>query len=197
MAVGVRLEEAERQVLQLPLQLPDAQAVGQRRVDVAGELGQRAPRGLGLATGRAHPRQLPRQQHRHHAQVLDDRQQQPAQAFAVAAGLAPGVQRPDLVGRILAIEQSRHRRIGGGEPGGGSRAQTRQVEQQRGDQGRLVGFEPDQGLQRVGDFRPAGPLDVVGARRLPCTQQRLPQRGGQPRRGSALQQGVQTVDGGA
>jgi hypothetical protein len=32
--VGVRVEEAEGQVLQLPLQLPDAEAVGERRIDV-------------------------------------------------------------------------------------------------------------------------------------------------------------------
>ena len=38
--VGVRLRIAEREVFELPLQLPDAEPVRQRRVDVGGELGQ-------------------------------------------------------------------------------------------------------------------------------------------------------------
>src|SRR6185312_4637938 len=39
--VGVRLQEAERQILQLPFQLPDAEAIGQRRVDIAAQPRQR------------------------------------------------------------------------------------------------------------------------------------------------------------
>jgi hypothetical protein len=44
-AVGGGFEQPERQVLQFPLELPDAEAVGQRRVDVEGLAGQ------GLALG--------------------------------------------------------------------------------------------------------------------------------------------------
>ena len=102
---------AERRVLQLPLQLPDARAVGQGRVDVAGQLGQRAALLVVQLVGRAHPRELARQQDRHHAQVADDRQQQPAQALAVASGLTAGVQCPHRVGRIPAVEQADHRRL--------------------------------------------------------------------------------------
>ena len=83
--VGLRLEVAERQVLQLPLQLPDAEAVGQRRMDVAGQLRQRAALRPRAVRGQAQAREVPRQQDRHHAQVAHDRQQQAAQAFAVAA----------------------------------------------------------------------------------------------------------------
>src|SRR5690606_4120653 len=49
--VGVRLQPAEGQVLQLPLQLPDAQAVGQGRMDVGGEFGQVAAFRFGQGGG--------------------------------------------------------------------------------------------------------------------------------------------------
>ena len=39
--VGLGLEFAEREVFQLPLDLPDTQPVGQRRMDVAGQLRKR------------------------------------------------------------------------------------------------------------------------------------------------------------
>ena len=39
--VGIRFEVAEREVLEFPFQLPDAEPVGERRVDVARELRQR------------------------------------------------------------------------------------------------------------------------------------------------------------
>src|SRR3546814_1742108 len=59
-AVGVRFEMTERQVLQLPLQLPDAQAIGQRRVDVAGQLRQCDALVFRQLRGRAQLGQLPR-----------------------------------------------------------------------------------------------------------------------------------------
>src|SRR5690606_25495210 len=101
-AVGVGFQVAEREVLELPLELPDAEAVGQRRMDVAGELGQRAAFGLGQSGRMSQARQLPRQQDRHDPQVAHDRQQQPAQALAArAVRAALGMQGPDLVGRTL------------------------------------------------------------------------------------------------
>ncbi|KAG0920249.1 hypothetical protein G6F32_015691 [Rhizopus arrhizus] len=78
-------------------------------MDVAGELGQRAALFVIQLVGRAHPRQLPGQQDRHHAQVADDRQQQAAQPFTVAPGLATGMQRPYRVSSVLAVEQADHR----------------------------------------------------------------------------------------
>ncbi len=94
--VDLRLQVPECQVLQLPLELPDAQPVRQRRMDVAGEPRQRLALGLGQRAGRAHAGQLAGQQDRHHPQVAHDRQQQPAQALGVDAALLLGVQRPDL-----------------------------------------------------------------------------------------------------
>ena len=38
-AVGLRLEDLEAEVLELPLELPDAQALGERRVDLRGLAG--------------------------------------------------------------------------------------------------------------------------------------------------------------
>ena len=72
--VGFRLQIAERQILQFPFQLPDAQTVGERRVDVGGEFGQRAAFLLLSAGCRPQQGKLARQQQIHHAQVADDRQ---------------------------------------------------------------------------------------------------------------------------
>src|SRR5690606_15013359 len=141
-----------------------------------------------------HLRQLPRQQHRHHAQVVDDRQQQAAQAFAVAPGLAPRMQRPDLVGRVLSVEQAGNRGQGGNRIGGRGRAQARQVEQQRSRQGRFVGAQAGQGGQGVGNHRPWSAGVPRGALRVPGGIQAFAQRRRQGGRGRILQQGVQTVD---
>ncbi len=108
-AIRLRLQVAECQIFQLPLHLPDAQTVRQRRMDVARELGQRATLLFAETVGHAHARQLPCQQDRHNAQVVDDGEQQPPQPFAVASGLAPGMQRPDLIGCIQAVQQAFHR----------------------------------------------------------------------------------------
>ncbi len=196
--VGVRLQVPERQVFQLPFQLPDAQAVGQRRVDVAGQLRQRAALRLRRLVGHAHLRQLPRQQDRHHPQVLHDRQQQPAQAFAVAPGLAPGMQRPHRVGGVLRLQQAghrlrprwwRHRQLRQ------LCAQGRQVEQQRRQQRGLVGRQQRQRVQGVGQHRPRQPRQRLGLC-LPGLQQRRAQGGRQGRGRRALQQRLQAgVDG--
>ena len=102
--VGIRFEMAEREVLEFPFQLPDAEPVGERRVDVARELRQRDALFGGQLRSMAHARQLPRQEDRDDAQVADDRQQQPGQPFAAAGRAAFGVQRPNLRGRALAFE---------------------------------------------------------------------------------------------
>ncbi len=191
--VGVRFQMAERQVLQLPLQLPNAQPVGQRRVDVAGQLRQRAALRLGQLVGHAHLRQLPRQQDRHHAQVLHDRQQQPAQAFAVAPGLAPGMQRPDLIGRVLAIEQADHRlrpRRWRDRQLRQLRAQSGQVEQQRCQQRRFVGGQQRQRIERIGQHRPRRTRGLFRLR-VPGLQQRFAQRGRQCGGSRTLQQRLQ------
>ncbi len=170
---------AERQVLQLPLQLPDAQAVGQGRVDVAGQLGQRAALLVVQLVGRAHPRELARQQDRHHAQVADDRQQQPAQALAVAPRFATGMQRPHRVGRILAVKQADHRGLVVTQrqllQAG---TQARQVEQQCGHHRAFVGREHRQRIEGIAQHRPGGTHLVVAIRRFPMLAQGLAQRAG-------------------
>jgi hypothetical protein len=103
--VGLRLEVTEREVFEFPLQLPDAEAVGERRVDVARELRERAALVVRQRCGQAQAREMPRQQHQHHAQVAHDGEQQATQAFAVAGATLFGMQRPHLRGGALAFEQ--------------------------------------------------------------------------------------------
>ena len=61
--------------------------------------------------GRAHAHELAREQDEHDAQVADDREQQPAQAFGAAGAAARGIQRPDAFGRLLAFDEIAH--VGG------------------------------------------------------------------------------------
>ena len=77
--VRLRFEVAKREVFQLPFQLPDTQAIGQRPMDGLGFTRQclsqfRFARQL-------HSGQLPGQYDQHHAHVGDQRQNQPTQAF--------------------------------------------------------------------------------------------------------------------
>jgi hypothetical protein len=77
--VGVRFEEAEGEVLQLPLQVPDADAVGERRVDVealARHLGALGLRMIGQVAQRL---RAAGQAQQHDADVRRHRQQHLAQ----------------------------------------------------------------------------------------------------------------------
>ena len=191
--VHVRLQVAEREVLHLPLDLPDAQAVGQRRVDVGGALGQRAALLLRQPGRRAQPHQVPREQDEDHPQVLDDRQQQAPQALGAGALAARAMQRPDLVGLALAVHQHRQRRRQAVDPGdvGDRRGQglgidAELVEQhQRRHQLALVGgrqgAHPRQHVgQRLlggrGDGARRGPLLEAGERRADALHRRRPSR---------------------
>ena len=83
-AVLVGLEVTERQILELPLQLPDAEAVGERRVD--GARLERAARALG---GRqvarvAQRHQLLGETREHQARIAHHRQQHLAQRLGLA-----------------------------------------------------------------------------------------------------------------
>ncbi len=196
--VGLRFQVAERQVLQLPLQLPDAQAVGQWRVDVACQLCQRAALLVIQLVGRAHPRQLPGQQDGHHAQVADDRQQQAAQAFAVAPCLTAGMQRPHRVGGVLTIQQADHRGLVVAQRQlFQARPQAWQVEQQGRDHRAFVGGEHRQCVEGVTQHRPAGAHLVVAFRRFPVPAQGLAQRSRQHGCRGTVQQGIQAGDGSA
>jgi hypothetical protein len=101
----------------------------------------------------AHARELAREQDQHHAQIADDREQQPAQAFGAAGTAARGVQGPDFLGCLLAIDQVAN-----------SRAQALAVGLGHGDAGLLqsmqgicgkhlgVGVEIDEQVERGDEF---------------------------------------------
>ena len=99
------MQIAESQILKLPLELPDAQAIGQRCMDVGGELGEGASVIFTKLVGAAHHHQLPGKQDEDYAQVADDRQQQPSQAFCSTRATSSGMQRPDFFRRPLAFDQ--------------------------------------------------------------------------------------------
>ncbi len=65
-SVHLRLQVAEREILEFPLDLPDTEPVRQRRMDVRTELRQRALLGLRRALGRAHAHELAREQDEDH-----------------------------------------------------------------------------------------------------------------------------------
>ncbi len=106
--VGFRLQVTEGEVLKLPLELPDAEPIGQRRMDVRSQLRQRAPFAFIQFGGHAHAHELSRQQDEDHAQVADDGQQQATQAFCRSRRRALCIQRPDLLCGALAFDQFGH-----------------------------------------------------------------------------------------
>ena len=160
--VGVRLDHAEGQVFQLPLQLEDAEPVGERRVQVE----HLAPVVVGdrvetLALGKKAQRgRAGRQAHQHHAHVGGHRQQHLAQGFDLGHGLLGGVlAAPDRGlggGQVAQADQlvhaAHHVRDFLAEAAfelvGSARLDQRQLEQQAGDAG--LGIDPQQG-QRAGD----------------------------------------------
>ena len=73
--IVVGLQGAKRQIFQLPLELPDAQPVGQRRMNITGHFRQCALL-LQRQTPRCtYARELPRQHNRDHPQIAHQRQQ--------------------------------------------------------------------------------------------------------------------------
>ncbi len=175
--VGLGLDEAEGEVLQLPLELPHSQPVGQRRVDVQA-LARHLDAGLARQVGvEAQGLGARGQTHQHDADVLDHRQQHLAQHLGLRADLGalelvgeagehaqavelvqaahqPGDRRaearPDLLGRIVELFPGREQQRG--DPGFGVEAQG--GGDQRGAErvrpGRLAGAE-DLALVEVGD----------------------------------------------
>jgi hypothetical protein len=143
--VGLGLGPAERQVLEFPLELPDAQAVGQGRVDVGGDIGQRTAFIRRQACGLAQAHQLDRQQDQDRPQVAHQGQQQAAQALGAVLALALVVQRAHLLGCRQAFEQGRQVRRCGQRRGRHGFAQGRPQVQRGG--GHHFGIGP-QRLQR-------------------------------------------------
>ncbi len=173
--VGLRLQVAERQVFQFPLELPDAQPVGQRSMDVTGQPGQRNALRFRCLGRHAHPRQLLGQQDRHHPQVAHDRQQQAPQALLVAAAAALGVQVPHLAAGLQAIDQRMDPRVLPLQRRHQRRRPVPGGEHHRGTHHLGIRIEPAQRFQRV---REQG--------------QRLPQDDGlMPRPGMGLEQRAQ------
>ena len=148
---GLGLEDLEGQVLQLPLEATDAQAVRQGPVDLTGFpgdalllLGLQRPQG-------AHVVEAIRQLHEHHADVTGHGQEHAAQVFGLGLGLVGEVnatqlgdplhQAPhlraevllDLLGRDLGVLHHVMEETGGDHPG------TRtDVPQQIGDGDRMA-----------------------------------------------------------
>ena len=79
--VGLRLEVAERQLLELVLHLAHAEPVGDRRVDVARLLGDLDPPLLRQMAERPHVVQAVGQLHQDHADVVDHREQHLAEVL--------------------------------------------------------------------------------------------------------------------
>ncbi len=70
----LRLHDPERQILQFPFQLPDTESVGERRMDIGGQVRQGQPLGFRPGYRFTHLHQLPGQQHDQHAQIQNDGQ---------------------------------------------------------------------------------------------------------------------------
>jgi len=66
-AIDIRMQIAEREIFQFPFQLPDAEPVGERRVDVGSELGQIALAFRRKFAGQTQRRQLPREKDKNDA----------------------------------------------------------------------------------------------------------------------------------
>jgi hypothetical protein len=168
LVVLLGLEVAEGQVLELPLQLPDAQAVGQRRVDLHGLLRDAAALGRRTELERAHVVQAVGQLDQHDADVLGHGQEHLAHVLGpqvLAVQLGPGlvtldVQELHLVELGDAVDQSRDLAA---EPtldlAQRDAAVFGDVVTQRGDDGRRVHVDAG---ERLGDRQ--GMVDVRLAR---------------------------------
>ena len=104
-SVDIGLQEAEREILEFPLELPYAKPVRQRRVDVDREFGKRAPFRLGQFRRCAHAHELACKKNEYNTQVADDCEQQAAKSFGAAACTARGIQQPDAFGGALAFDE--------------------------------------------------------------------------------------------
>ncbi len=144
--VFLGLQVAERQILEFPLQLPDAEPIGERGVDLA-RLDRELALGRGVVALRgAHLLQLLGEAHDDQPHVADDGEQHFAQRFGLP-GIEAALRRP--VGRKSEMAQlaevARERRRRGAEAvQGGLAVDEFPVEQrvdQRGDHDVVVGLE--------------------------------------------------------
>jgi hypothetical protein len=181
--VGIRLEDAQRQVLHLPLQRADAKPIGERRQYIERLLGEKSRVGFLPLRCQAQVLQPERELDQHRADVVHHGQQHPAQPFGLFRAVGRGFEPPtdefaDVLGeaRDHVAELLAHLvvRQAVGKDGG---------DQQCGDQGLAVDVQPPEDLghvermglksrlfnrvQRIGDC--SGQLDVRGirARKVP------------------------------
>ena len=115
LVVGVGLEVLERQVFELPLDLPDAQAVGERGEDLQGLLGDLLLAVFGHRAERPHVVQAVGQLDDHDAQVLGHRQEDLAEVGGALVGLAVAL----LAGLGLRAGRGQFRGGGGVHAGAG------------------------------------------------------------------------------
>ncbi len=81
--VVVGLQEAEGQVFELPLELPEAEAIGERREHLAGFERQPLARGGVTVLRGVEIDELPREARQHQARIADHRQQHLAQRLGL------------------------------------------------------------------------------------------------------------------
>ena len=108
--VGLRLGGAQREVLELPLQLPDAEPVRERRVEVEHLASGVAAQDLVARHRRAQGREPLRQLDDHDADVLDHREQHLAQVLRLRRALGRGDVRRLRADRRHALDARRERR---------------------------------------------------------------------------------------
>ena len=96
LAKGLRLEDLEGQILQLPLQPADAEAIGQGAVDLARFAGDPLLLLLLQRAEGAHVVQPVSQFHQHHADVAGHRQEHPPQVLRLGLGLVGEVDTAQL-----------------------------------------------------------------------------------------------------
>ena len=119
--VQLGLEVAESVVFQLPLELPDAEAVGERRKDVQRLLRIGPAQGVGRAREETQRLGAARQPHQHHADVFDHGEEHFAQHLGLRAARGAGFLSRQCAGDHAqpvklgdARDQCRDRRAEGG-----------------------------------------------------------------------------------
>ncbi len=155
--VGVGIELAERQVLELLAQLVHAHAAGERRIDVDGFLGGTAARLRRHVADGAHVVQAVGELHQQHAHVVGDGQEELAQVFRLLRLLGDEIELGEL-GQAFdqAADVLAEKLVDLGPGGVGILDGV--VQQRRGD-GRIVELEVGQdrrNLERMGEIGVAG-----------------------------------------
>ncbi len=164
--VELGLEEAERQVLQLPLQLPHAQAVRERRIDVE-RLARVSAAFLAVVLGvPAQGLRAARQPDQHHAHVLDHAEHHLAQDLALLRGVGAR-QHAQLVELLHAGGEPRDLRAEGFRELFRAAQVLRRGEQHAGRARRRI--HADRGEAR-GDAQGVRPHRLAGGERLSGVQ---------------------------